>query len=504
LGVLSHPPINQDDALEQKSRGNFKFSEFTGLYGTFSPFPRLYRLRLLEASPTYEPLSQHPAATKLMNAQPDAVLCRLAARGNVSAYDAIYQRYRQPVYAFVFHLLGRPNGNEDAEDITQDVFTRAFAGIREQRVDGAFRGWLFTIARNRTFDLIRGGRQKVVSLDAEHAVPPTAPEREEPAEQAEQRAEFAWLMTAVAELPERQREALLLREMAGFSHERIAKELGTSVSATKKLISRGRDGVGVAAASVGYGKLSRRRLGHDLAMAAPIVPISITLASLGITGGAAAGGAVAGGALAGGSAIAGGKVAATALTVLAIGGGAVAVEHDTGSRSNAPGPQQRQAVAGPLRTHDVAEKVQGPRPGAAPHAGEDHRGRGGGDSSGGRRGGGDDNSGPGSDDRGGGGGSGRRGSGGDRAEDSPEPSGDDRGSRSGSGGDSGTSNSGSNSGPGSGDAFEAQQPPPPSGDDGGTDQSGKDSGSSGSGSGSGSGSSGSLETDGSSSSGSGG
>jgi RNA polymerase sigma factor (sigma-70 family) len=425
-----------------------------------------------------------------MIAQPDAVLCRLAARGNVAAYDALYQRYRQPVFAFVFHLLGRANGNEDAEDITQDVFTRAFAGIRNQSVDGAFRGWLFTIARNRTFDVIRGGRQKVVSLDAEHAVPPAAPEADEPAEQAEQRAEFAWLMTAVAELPERQREALLLREMAGFSHERIADELGTSVSATKKLISRGREGVGVAAASVGYGRLSRRRLGHDLALAAPIVPISITLASLGVTGGVAAGGAVAGSAIAGGGAAIGGKAAATALTVLAIGGGAVAVDHDTSHKNE--GPQtaaQRQAVAGPVRTEGVANGAPGAI-GKPPLGVVDvRRGRGSDDPAGDRRGRGDNaTSDPGSGDRSGSGDSGRRGpsSNGGRGGDDAPLAGDDHGGRSGSG-SSGSSNSDSNSGPG--EATEAEQAPPPVvGDDGGSHQSGSGSGSD---SGSGSGSSGS-------------
>ncbi|MBJ7354456.1 MAG: RNA polymerase sigma factor [Thermoleophilaceae bacterium] len=443
----------------------------------------------MEASPTYEPLAQHPAATRLMNAQPDAVLCRLAARGNVSAYDAIYQRYRQPVYAFVFHLLGRPNGNEDAEDITQDVFTRAFAGIREQRVDGAFKGWLFTIARNRTFDLIRGGRQKVVSLDAENAEPPLAPQAEEPAEQAEQRAEFAWLMTAVADLPERQREALLLREMGGFSHERIAAELGTSVSATKKLISRGRDGVGAAAASVGYKRRARRRLGHDLAMAAPIVPISMTLASLGVTGGAAAGGAVASGVFAGGGAAIGGKAAATALTFLAIGGGAVVVEQDAKHKNQGPQiAEQRQAVAGPVHTETVANGRPGTRPGDV----DGRRGRGSDDPADGRRGTGG-NSGPGSTpgDRGSRDDSGRRGSGGDggRGGDDVLEPGDDSGGHRGSG-KSGSSDSETDSGSGSDDVAEGQEiEPPESGNDGGSDQSGKDSGDS-----SGSGSSGSGDT----------
>lgn len=396
-----------------------------------------------------------------MNAQPDAVLCRLAARGNVGAYDAIYQRYRQPVFAFVFHMLGRADGTEDAEDIAQDVFTRAFAGIREQRVDGAFRGWLFTIARNRTFDVIRGGRQKVVSLDAEHAEPPIAPQEDQPAEQAEQRAEFAWLMTAVAELPERQREALLLREMGGFSHERIAEELGTSISATKKLISRGRDGVGAAAASVGYRRLPRRRLGRDLAMAAPIVPISISLASLGITGGAAAGGAVAGGALAGGGAAVGGKAAATVLTLLAIGGGALAVEHEASTSQKPQAAEQRQAVAGPVKTERVATQQIGGGPGSPIGANDDDRGRG-------------DDSDPGSEneDRRAGDDSTRRGSSGKRV-DEREDLEDDR---------SGSSGGNSGPGPGSDDevAFEES-----SGDGGGSEESGKDSDSSGSGSGSG-------------------
>lgn len=284
----------------------------------------------MEASPTYRPPDQHPAAAKMLSAQPDAVLCRLAARGNVSAYDTLYQRYHQSVFAFIFHLLGRADGTEDAEDIAQDTFTRAFAGIERKSVEGSFRAWLFTIARNRTFDLIRTRQNQVVSLDAEAARPPVAPQVDEPQVRAEQRAELVWLMGAVSALPERQRDALLMREMGGLSHESIAEQLGTTVSATKKLISRGRDGIGEAAAAGGYGRVARRRLGRDLALAAPIVPLTATLTSLGVTagvGGAAAGSAAIGGVAVSGGAIAGGKIAATALTVIAIGGGAVAVEH---------------------------------------------------------------------------------------------------------------------------------------------------------------------------------
>lgn len=276
-----------------------------------------------------------------MRAQPDAVLCRLASRGNASAYDVLYERYRQPVFAFVFHLLGRGAAAEDAEDIAQEAFTKGFAAIRERGFEGSFKHWIFTIARNRAFDVIRAKRP-VGSLDADDTC---AGETEDlqagTADRAEQRAELAWLITTVAELPERQRDALLLRELGGLSHREIADELDTTVSATKKLINRGRSSVTEAAAADGY---RERHLSRDLALAAPVIPLA---ASIGVTltGGAAGAGAAAGG----GFAVS--KIAATVLTVAAVGGGTAVVEKEV-HRSVPDGAATAQAeerAGSPLR-----------------------------------------------------------------------------------------------------------------------------------------------------------
>lgn len=309
-----------------------------------------------------------------MRVQPDAVLCRLASRGNASAYDVLYERYRQPVFAFVYHLLGRGAAAEDAEDIAQEAFTKGFAAIRERGFEGSFKHWIFTIARNRTFDVIRAKRP-VGSLDAEdlHAGE-TEDLRAGTADRAEQRAELAWLITTVAELPERQREALLLRELGGLSHREIADELDTTVSATKKLINRGRSSVTEAAAVDGY---RERHLSRDLALAAPVIPLA---ASIGVTltGGAAGAGAAAGG----GFAIS--KIAATVLTVAAVGGGTAVVEKEA-HRSVPDGAATAQAEdragsplnAGgenggrPLAVGGVAVPVADARRGR----GEDDRGR---------------------------------------------------------------------------------------------------------------------------------
>lgn len=259
-----------------------------------------------------------PVPTRLLAVQPDAVLCRLAARGNAAAFAALYERHRLPLVAFVYHLLARSGSAEDAEDVTQDAFARAFTAIREKRVDGSFKSWLYTIARNRAIDLMRARRESVSSLEDRIGQPQGAPEAEQTESRAEQRAELEWLLTAVAGLPERQREALLLKEMGGLSHQLIAEQLGTTVSATKKLISRGREGLQDAALAGGH--RVDRRLGHDLAIAAPVVPFSVSLATLGVGVGSAAGGGALGGSVAA-------KLAATVLAVAAAGGGVAAVEH---------------------------------------------------------------------------------------------------------------------------------------------------------------------------------
>lgn len=269
------------------------------------------------------------------------MLCGLAARGNAAAYDVIYRRYRVALVAFASHVLGRAGSPEDAEDIAQDTFIRAFAALREKRVEGSFKSWLYTIARNRSYDLLRSRRQHIISLDSDELSGPAALPHTEPAVSVERRAELAWLVTALGDLPERQRDALLLKEMGGLSHARIANELGTTVSATKKLIGRGRDQIDRAAEESGY-RRGRRRLGRDLALAAPVVPLtmSIGLGSLGTAGsaGAAFGQAAAGvgGAGAGGAGLALGKTFATVLTVAAIGGGSVAVENQNRGERERP------------------------------------------------------------------------------------------------------------------------------------------------------------------------
>jgi RNA polymerase sigma factor (sigma-70 family) len=227
----------------------------------------------MEASPTTNRygLRGSVAGSRLLLLQSDAVLCKLCARGSDDAFDVLHARYRQQVFAFVFHLLNRRDAIDDAEDITQEVFGRAFAAIRTKRSEGSFKHWLFAIARNKTFDHIRARKPQSVSLDDENGVHVEPTNVVSISSQVERRAELAWMVTAVSRLPVRQREALVMRELGGMSHAEIAAELNINVNATKQLIKRGRESVSAAAELSGY---RSRDLGKDLAMAAPILPLA--------------------------------------------------------------------------------------------------------------------------------------------------------------------------------------------------------------------------------------
>jgi RNA polymerase sigma factor (sigma-70 family) len=249
----------------------------------------------------------------LLLLQPDAILCKLSARGSDDAFAALHARYRQQVFAFVFHLLNRPSARDDAEDLTQEIFSNAFTRLSQRKSNGSFKSWLFTIARNRTFDYLRLSKPLPLSLD-DPAVAPSSVVGSSVAVEAESRAELAWLVAAVGHLPERQREALVMRELGGLTLEQIALQLHTSPESAKQLIKRGRATVAQSAKDEGY---RSKNLGKELAMAAPVVP----LAAVGF--GVSAGGASA----AGLGVFAGGKVAATVLAVVAVGAGSAAVGH---------------------------------------------------------------------------------------------------------------------------------------------------------------------------------
>lgn len=297
-----------------------------------------------------EPLAR-PSAGRVLSLQPDALLCTLSARGNEDAFGVLHARYRQQVFAFVFHLLGRPDGAEDAEDLTQEIMQKAYSNLTTRRNTSSFKAWLFRIARNHTFDHIRARKPNAQSLSGDDmAIEPSNVVSLQG--EVERRAELAWLVGAMSELPERQRYALVMRELGGLSVGEIAESLETTPESAKQLIKRGRSAVARAAEVNGY---RSKKLGRELAAAAPITaiawlgaPTAGAATAAGISAGAgagvAAGGVVAGGAAVGGTAasvgVLSGKALATILAATAIGAGGIVASEKAISNGD-------ETVAGP-------------------------------------------------------------------------------------------------------------------------------------------------------------
>ncbi len=176
----------------------------------------------------------------------DAALMLRVKQGDTAAFAQLVDKYKQFVTSFIARIIGDP---VEAEDLAQNVFVQVYRSAERYSASSKFSTWLFTIARNLSLNEIRRrSRHPAESLDATH------PEREdEPLRQFEDRqtasppegllqAELEQKITAaIAALPENQRAALMLCRREDLSYEDIAEILGTSVSATKSLIFRGRE-----------------------------------------------------------------------------------------------------------------------------------------------------------------------------------------------------------------------------------------------------------------------
>ena len=125
----------------------------------------------------------------------------------------------------------------DALDAVQSTFTSALVALRAGRRDAPLRPWLFRIAHNEAISLIRRRRVDGHGQELSESLLPSVPSA---ADEAGARARLALLVVDLTHLPDRQRGALVMRELCGLSHEEIAVALGTSTTAAKQAIFEAR------------------------------------------------------------------------------------------------------------------------------------------------------------------------------------------------------------------------------------------------------------------------
>ena len=152
--------------------------------------------------------------------------------GHDDAFRVIHDRYRQRLFAYTRQMLTH---RQDAEDALQDIFVRAYAGLRANHRELALRAWLYRVAHNRCIDELRRPSPpppEVLELLRSPVHDPIA--------EADQRESLRRLIADVRRLPEQQRSALLMRELGGMSYADMAGALGVTVPAVKSLLVRAR------------------------------------------------------------------------------------------------------------------------------------------------------------------------------------------------------------------------------------------------------------------------
>ncbi len=177
------------------------------------------------AKPAVSPVSPEPAPVGTPPSERQLV--KRAQAGDSSAYDELIRRYQQRIYATIYHMT---SNHEDANDLAQEAFIKAYQALKSFKGDSSFFTWLYRIAVNKTINFLKQRKNRThLSLDdldfnAEHdpdlvaLISDKTPRRE--VNLAELQEE---LNAAMQKLSEDHRMVVTLHDIQGLSHEEIGK-----------------------------------------------------------------------------------------------------------------------------------------------------------------------------------------------------------------------------------------------------------------------------------------
>jgi RNA polymerase sigma-70 factor (ECF subfamily) len=171
----------------------------------------------------------------------DEELVARSIGGDLESFNELILRWERPIYALAYRTLGR---EEEARDVCQEAFLRAFRGIKGFKGEAKFSSWLYRITLNLCRDWMRRERRSpTVPTPDGLDVLSLAAAQHHPAASAE---ELAWrsemgrhVGKVMARLPEEQRTAIILKEYHGLTFQEIADLLGCPLSTVKTRLYQG-------------------------------------------------------------------------------------------------------------------------------------------------------------------------------------------------------------------------------------------------------------------------
>jgi len=184
----------------------------------------------------------------------EAALVDAVRRGERPAMHALYERYRRRVFALIARIVGA----QDAEELTQEVFLRAFRGLAKFRGDAQLSTWMYRLAVNAALShATRAQSRARRNLGEEELMAIPAPVRADGEPDPKLRAR---LQAALAELPAGYRAVIVLHDVEGLQHDEIAEILGCRVGTCKSQLHKAR-----AKMRALLGPMDRERTGGESA-----------------------------------------------------------------------------------------------------------------------------------------------------------------------------------------------------------------------------------------------
>src|SRR5262249_26750396 len=156
----------------------------------------------------------------------ESELVAASLAGHPGAFDLIVERHRRTVYQLCYRFVGN---HEDASDLSQDVFLRAFRGLRNFKGQSSLGTWLYRIGVNVCLNRVAAKTPVNEPIERHQYVD----DRESPSDRILRGERAIQVRAAITRLPRKQRAALILRMYHDMSHQEIAETLGSSVGAVK-------------------------------------------------------------------------------------------------------------------------------------------------------------------------------------------------------------------------------------------------------------------------------
>ncbi len=168
---------------------------------------------------------------------PEDVLVHRARRGDLKSYDALVKRYQERIYATIYHMT---SNHEDANDLAQDAFIKAYQALSSFKGGSSFYTWLYRIAVNKTINFLKQRKNRAhmslndLDFNAEHdpdlmaLISHKTPRRDAGLNELQEK-----LNAALLKLSEPHRLVVVLHDVQGQSHEEIAKVMDCNIGTVR-------------------------------------------------------------------------------------------------------------------------------------------------------------------------------------------------------------------------------------------------------------------------------